>query len=444
LKVLSKVIAHLKQSAQRGMIHLRAHTALVQLTGVVFCVPPLIFPTHVPQWAIHGALIGLALLLFAGYLLAGRPIIRTPVDVLILLLLLLLPMTIFITPDHDLTLPHVYKVIGSVALFYGVVGVLEDESWFGLSALTISALGLVLALLTLFGTKWSTAKLPWLPFDLYQLFPRLIRPFWNPKGFNSNITGGTLAMLLPVPMAYLFFGHRLLIRLVALLGVGVVSLVLLLTQSRSAMVALAAGIATMLVIHNWRWLVAVVLVAIMCALVLRHIGVDGLLTSASDAAAGSAVRSLQGRLELWSRGWMMLQDFPFTGIGFGAVVKVMPVLYPTFVVPNDAKIEHVHSLFLEAGVDLGFPGLIATLAFLLGLFYLSWCAARRARGTRLEPLALGMLGVLVVFAVHGITDNLTFYARGHFIAWALFGVAVAVGMRLIHDEGFSIVDAASR
>jgi hypothetical protein len=52
--------------------------------------------------------------------------------------------------------------------------------------------------------------------------------------------------------------------------------------------------------------------------------------------------------------------------------------------------------------------------------------------------------VLVVFAVHGITDNLTFYARGHFIAWALFGVAVAVGMRLIHDEGFSIVDAASR
>ena len=434
------MVARLRQITRRGLTHLRAHIALAQLIGVVVCIPPLLFPTQVPLWAIPASLAGLVLLLVAGHLLAGRPFVRTPVDVPILLLLLLLPVTILVTPDRALTLPHVYKVIGSVALFYGVVGALEERPWFGLSALTISALGVGLAAIILFGTSWSTAKLPWLPFDLYQLFPRLIRPFWNPEGFNSNIAGGTLAMLLPVPAAYLFFGRRLLVRLGALLEVAIVGTILLLTQSRGAMVALAAGIAAVLVARNRRWLTVAVLLVVMGTFV----GVDTPLTFVSDAATGSAVHSAQARLELWSRGLMMLQDFPFTGIGFGMVVKVMPLLYPTFIIPNDRGIEHVHNLYLETGVDLGFPGLIATLSFLLGLFYLSWHAAQRAGGTGLEPLASGMLGAVVVFAVHGLTDNLTFYAKAHFIAWALFGVVVAVGLRLVHEDEPSVTDAAPR
>jgi len=427
-------IADIRGRCSTLATYLRAHTALVQLIGVVICIPPLIFPTHVPAWIVHGALVCLVLLLFVGYVLAGRCIVRTPVDIPILLLLLLLPVAIAITLDRDLTLLHVYKAVGSVALFYGIVGVIEEEAWFGLSALAISVLGVVLAVLTLLGTEWPAAKLPLPLFDLYQMFPRRFRAFWNPTGFNSNIAGGTLAMLLPVPIAYLSFDRRTRVRLGALLGVGVVGLVLLLTQSRGAMVALAAGIMMMLIARNRRWLVLTVGLAIICALALQFGGVDNFLAAVLDTAAGSAIHSLEGRLELWSRGWMMLQDFPLTGIGFGTVVKVMPVLYPTFVVSNDAGIEHVHNACLEVGVDLGFPGLIAALAFFLGLLYLSWRAARRASGTRLEPLALGMLGVLVVFAVHGLTDNLTFYAKGHFIAWALFGVAVGVGMHFVHGR----------
>lgn len=419
----------LRQSARKGLEYLRAHVALVQLVGVVICIPALIFPTHVPPRIIHSALVGLVMVLVVGYLLAGRLLVRTPVDVSILLLLLLMPMTVLVTPDRDLTLPHVYKVIGSVALFYGVVGVLQEEGWFGLGALTISALGVGLAVLILLGTEWTTAKLPWVSVELYRFFPRLVRPFWNTGGFNSNIAGGTLAMLLPVPIAYLLVDRRFAIRLSALLVAGFVGLVLLLTQSRGAMLALAAGVAAILIARHQRWLVAIVILVILSALLLRVFEVDDLSLFASDTSVENAVHSLEGRLELWSRGWMMLQDFPFTGVGMGTVVRVMPVLYPTFVVP--VGVEHVHNLYLEAGADLGFPGLIATLAFLLGLFYTTWCAARRANGTEREPLALGMLGVLVVFAVHGLSDNLTFYARGHFIAWALFGVAVAVGMRFI-------------
>ncbi len=435
------VVAHLRQSARHCRAFLHAHAALIQLVGVVICILPLIFPTHVETWIIYGALGGLALILCVGYFLAGRFIVRTPVDFSVLLLLLLLPITLLVTYDRALTSQHVYKIIGSVALFYGVVGVLDEEAWFGLSALAICVLGTALASLVLLGTQWSTAKVPWFPLDLYQLLPRRIHAFWNPRGFNSNIAGGTLAMLLPVPIAYMLFGRGPVVRLGALLEVGIVGFVLLLTQSRGAMIALAAGVAIMLVARNRRWLVVIVLAVALCALVLQLGGVDGLLFSASDASVENAVHSLEGRVELWSRGWMMLQDFPFTGIGLGTVVRVMPVLYPTFVVPPG--IEHMHNLYLEAGVDLGFPGLIAVLAFVLGLLHLSWSAARRAIGTGLEPLALGMLGVLVVFAVHGVSDNLTFYARGHFIAWALFGVAVGVGTRVVCGGEYPAVETPS-
>ena len=439
----SDVVTWVRRIIQRSLARLQPHLALIQLVGVVVCLPPLIFPTYVPSWAIVGSLVGLLLLLVGGHLLAQRPFVRTPVDVPILVLLLLLPVTLWITPDWDLTLVHVYKVIGSAALFYGVVGVLQERPWFGLTAWAIGALGLGLALFVLFGTEWNTAKFPWLPFDLYQHFPRLIRPFWNPRGFSSTIAGGTLAMLLPIPVAYMLFDRRLLVRLGALLEVGIVGLVLLFTQSRGAILAVLVGLMTVLLARSRRWLVVSLLLLIVGVLALQTGWLDGFMTSDTVVAAENTARSAQGRLELWSRGWMMLQDFPFTGIGFGLVVRVMPVLYPTFVVPNDRGVEHVHNLYLEAGVDLGFLGLIATLALIFGLCYFSWRTARRAAGTGLESLALGMLGGIVVFAVHGLTDDITFYAKAHFIAWALFGVAVAVGMR-VHEQCSTANDQVQR
>ncbi len=105
----------MRHIVRRSLPYLRAHTALAQFVGVIVCLPPLIFPGRAPVWSVWVALLGLALLLGAGYLLSGRPLVRTPLDVPILLLLILLPVTLLVTPDQELTLPHVYKVICSVA-----------------------------------------------------------------------------------------------------------------------------------------------------------------------------------------------------------------------------------------------------------------------------------------------------------------------------------------
>lgn len=412
---------------------LRAHFALIQLVGVLVCISPLLFPAHVPLWTILGSLAGLILLPAVGGLWQGQVFVRTPLDIAVLLLLLLLPFSLLVTVDRALTLPHIYKVIASVALFYSVVDVLNSKPWFNLSAGIICVLAVALAIILLFGIRWTGSKFWWLPVNLSRYIPHLVNPFWKPEGFlgfNANLAGGTLALLLPVPVAYFLFGRGPLVRLGTFIESGIVGLILLFTQSRGALIAMVVAVAAMLVTSKRRWLIvaAILMLGIGLALVLMGQREAEELTWDDDFA--KAVQSAEGRSELWSRGLYMMQDFPFTGIGFGMTVEVLPVLYPTFLIPNDGRIEHVHNLYLQAGVDQGFPGLIVLLAFLLGLFYLSWQSARRSNGTPLEPLALGLLGSAVAFATHGLVDTIPYSPKAHLIIWALFGVVVALWLHL--------------
>jgi len=343
------------------------------------------------------------------------------------MLLLTLPVTMWVTPDRTLTLAHVYKVVAGVALFYGVAGLLLKHGWFGLSAAFISVLIVVLALVVLLGSRGrTTIKLPWLPFNPYAVVPQMIRPFWNPAGFNPNIAGGTLAMLLPVPLAYTLFDRRIVVRLSALMAALSAGAVLLFTQSRGAMVAVGTALVVMLVGRDRRWLILAAALVIGSLIGVVALGAEGVLEIVADVAGGNSWQSAQGRLQLWAQGWEMVRDFPLTGIGFGVAVRVMPLRYPAFTQVGGEGIEHVHNLYLQMGVDLGLPGLTAMLATLLGLLASTWRAVQGNRGPAPTPLTIAILGALVVFAVHGITDSITFYAKAHTIAWTLFGLAAAV------------------
>ncbi|MBU4225932.1 MAG: O-antigen ligase family protein [Chloroflexi bacterium] len=75
-------------------------------------------------------------------------------------------------------------------------------------------------------------------------------------------------------------------------------------------------------------------------------------------------------MEVWSRAIYGIQDFPFTGMGVNAFRKVVPVLYPLFTVSPDVDIGHAHNEFLQAGLDLGIPGLIAFSALYIGVFWM--------------------------------------------------------------------------
>ena len=124
----------------------------------------------------------------------------------------------------------------------------------------------------------------------------------------------------------------------------------------------------------------------------------------------------------------MLQDFPFTGIGMGTFRQVASLLYPFFLAGPDAEIPDAHNLFLQVGVDLGLPGLIAWLALLILVVWASWRVywrGRAANDLRLAGLGAGLLASQAALVVHGLTDAATWGSRPAVIVWAIWGLAMA-------------------
>jgi len=143
------------------------------------------------------------------------------------------------------------------------------------------------------------------------------------------------------------------------------TLVLVLTQSRGALVGFAVALFVVAVGRDRRWGWAAPVLAVAVAVGVALYGVQPTLDLVMGGVGDSAIRSAEGRLELFSRGLYMLQDFPFTGVGLGMFPRVLPLLYPLFLVGPDTEVPHVHNIYLQIGIDHGFPGLIAFLAFII-------------------------------------------------------------------------------
>lgn len=149
------------------------------------------------------------------------------------------------------------------------------------------------------------------------------------------------------------------------------------------------------------------------------------------------IATAQGREELWSRALFLMQDFPFTGVGLGMPERVINLLYPLFTVSADSPWLHVHNTYLQIGSEMGIPGLIAFVALLLAVGAALTKQARnrgvvgagspRPRdGAWRRPLALGLLGSLLVFAVHGLVDAPLASPKLAVLFFGLLGLMAAV------------------
>jgi putative inorganic carbon (HCO3(-)) transporter len=216
------------------------------------------------------------------------------------------------------------------------------------------------------------------------------------------------------------------------LVVAVMLVMLVLTQSRGALLA-AAGIVILLIGLRWRrgWLLV--------ALIVMGIGIAGYFWGWSNTVtfltAGTSAAGADGRVELWSRGIFMVQDFSFTGIGMGSYGPVADLIYPFFLFPA-GMITHVHNLFLQVAIDLGIPGLVMWLAAWMLVMVLAWQVYRRGRVGQdrwLAGLGAGLLAGQLALGIHGLLDGVTWgIVRSAPLVWLLWGVVVAA--RCICEE----------
>ncbi len=202
------------------------------------------------------------------------------------------------------------------------------------------------------------------------------------------------------------------------------------TLNRQGFVALAVQLLVLVACLLWRGLSRrTATVAALALLLLAALG--WLLLNQFERrlglAGGGLLHMLQSdpRWPLWQFAADCIQARPWTGGGFG--LQSFRLAYPDFA--PGTMLWHAHNMFLNKGIQMGWPGM---LAFLMLLLALPWQFVRQLR-RRPEVAAVAIAGLAMLVGVYlkNMTDD--FFMRGDAqLFWLLAGAMLGQWRR---EEG---------
>lgn len=407
--------------------------------GVLACsVPLLYFPEAFPPWA---RLVALGLLA-AGWgwrrYALGQWRAAIPANLALDLLFLLLPVALWAAPEAlraRYSWPRAQILLWNYCLFWAVV-THAGRAWrlFRLNAAGLFAAATGIALLAPFGIDWLY-KFETLRLVVDRFPPLLVGVFQGAEGgFHPNQVAGTLLYALPLMVALSVTGLRRLLPRgsmprglwLLLPATALVGGVLVLTQSRAALLGLAVSLLWMALVP-WRWgRLALLGIGVGLALLLPLMPPTwlDLLNDAPTTAALGGTTSLGFRQRVWTMALWGLADFPFTGMGLGTFRAIGPLLYGLDI-SSTYDIAHAHNVFLQTGLDFGLLGMVCLLAvYLLAAVQLmgSWSSMPQAR-----PWVVGLGGSLVGQVVFSLLDAIALGAKTNFLFWLYMALVFALG-----------------
>ncbi|MBN2390475.1 MAG: O-antigen ligase family protein [Anaerolineae bacterium] len=354
---------------------------------------------------------------------------RTPLDGPALLLVLMGGVSLWATAFPEVTWAQVARLWSGLIGAYAVLWWANGRAKLTWLAYGLVAAGVAIALLSFVTVRWSQTKLFLIPDSFYALFPLLVSDAVHP-----NIMASVMILLLPLPLALFASSlteakqsvrYRPLLRVGLVVAVLLMGGVLLLTKSRGGYLAAAVGVLALLWLSG-RWKLALVMLLVCVVVGVWAVGYGSDAGTASDLVEQSAdPATLAFRLNVWRVALWMMDDFPFTGTGMGTFNDVGALLYPFYETQNPGT----HNVYLQAGVDLGLPGLIAYLALLGLVLWMAWQAVRRFKETGqlvLRGIAIGALSGMIALLVHGLVDNTMWNTRAAFLPWLVMGMLVAL------------------
>jgi O-antigen ligase len=221
-----------------------------------------------------------------------------------------------------------------------------------------------------------------------------------------------------------------LFRWAGLAGVAVLSLLIMLTQSRGALIALAASGLLLFMTSRRKTRDFVILVALFSvAAVFAPKDVWSRLAGLTNASVQSGMAgvdkegSAEARWTLWKIAAATARDNPFLGVGPGMMPKESRLATMRGNMIYTVRGERdTHSTYLRIAADNGFPGVALYLSIWVAVFWKVRAARRSLRATRhgdhqvLFFLELGMFAFMVA-AIFGTFGTLSFTYLSMGVAW---------------------------
>lgn len=386
------------------------------IAGGVFL--SILWESFLPYAVFLGAVLGVI-----RWIAVGQPGKKTPFNLPVLCLMITLGVSLYTTPQLDNSLLLALRLLNGILLANSLLNWINYSHYIKYFLAAFLTLTLVLAGGAFVSVNWVDK------FRFTQVISTLLLKVANTLGktIHPNVMGGILAVCLSGLCAWLVFRWNALGRWEriglsgALLFVGGV---LVLTQSRGALIALAAALVIIVQLRFRRGWMVVTLTVIIVTVWVFQTGPLQIFKSLGKETGGD---TLPVREDLWLRANLIVQDFPLTGIGMGNFGDAVNKLYPLGTTPK--IVDHAHNIFLQIALDMGIPGLIAWLACYLTVLAMAWQLYRKGDAT-LRALGVAILCSQVALIVHGLVDCVTWNTRPAVIVWAIWGLTAATWLQL--------------
>jgi O-antigen ligase len=258
--------------------------------------------------------------------------------------------------------------------------------------------------------------------------------------YDSNDFATYTVTALPLGLYFAMTGRPWL-RIAACAAIGVLATGFIWSGSRGGFLALLAVVGYFLlrytsVKRSWRWTAVTVIAVLLTAVAGNTYWAR--ISTVLHPSADYNLTDEQGRLRIWGRGMGYMIQHPVFGVGGGNFPRAEGTISPLVArqpLGRGLKWGPPHNSYLQVGAELGVPGLIIYVAFILGVF-----AALRALPTAPGPpppgvadptgrrpferarLAQSLAASLIGFAVGSFFLTLAY----HDILYTLAGMAVGL------------------
>ncbi len=273
---------------------------------------------------------------------------------------------------------------------------------------------------------------------------------------SANSIGLLFDYILPIGFSLFLARVAARFRLLALVCCIPMLIVLYLTQSLGAWVAVAFSLLVVLALSIRNRRVRVISGSIFVALMLVgaflfriqliNVFVDHHISTKS--AGVHTVSTVTKRVYLWQSAWHMIQDHPLFGYGMDNWlcyysendlcnaqkhywIKVDPVTHKDTGLKYEPTLSHPHNIFLHVWVSMGVFGVLAFLTLLVLFFWLFarvlWRLGKNAfvgkeEAEKLRWLVLGVGGAMLAALVQGQVDSAFLEQDLAFCFWTMIAV----------------------
>ena len=410
---------------------------------LVVAAPFLLFPSvtsPLPMLIVPGVWI-------VGARMHRNLLLRTPLNLSLLLLALMALISLFVTDDIGFSLSKIAGLVLGFGVFFAFAREGRQARGWWLCLVVFGATGLGMSALALATTAWSN-KLEFLS-PLMTRTPYLLGLSGAEKGTSPNELAGLVVWIIPVFLAIclcmfsestrwrqglgvrrFFAGLTMSLAMTAFLVC-----ILLLTQSRGGY--LGCGVAAVMLVFAFlsrrgRFIFALSLMLVLLIGIedMRLRGEDPVnvfMDGSSMPFSAEAVNSWELRARIWSGAISAIQDYPWTGLGMNNFRRVFRLYDPNYFSSRDVDISHAHNEFLQAALDLGVPGLVAFIALYFGAAIMLGAIWARV-GTMMPncfsvcAVVLGLGAGLFAHLMYGMTDAVTLWAKPGVLFWMLLGL----------------------